>query len=75
MFVLHFSAGFLLTASLRRRRISVYNSLFTVTIPVNYTSDFGELFETTGCEKTYCFAPCYMYFGTCFISGTNKRAK
>jgi hypothetical protein len=32
----HFSGRFLLTASLRRRRISVFISLFTVTVPVNY---------------------------------------
>jgi hypothetical protein len=44
---LHFSGCFLLTASLRRRRKSVYISLFTVAIPVNYTSEFQELLEAT----------------------------
>ena len=38
---------FLLTASLRRRRMSMYISLFTVTIPVNYSSEFRELFGDT----------------------------
>jgi hypothetical protein len=37
--------SFLLTASLRRRRMSVYISLFTVAVTVNYTSEFRELFE------------------------------
>jgi len=41
--VLHFSGRFLLSASLRRRRTSVYISSLTVTIPVNYTSEFREL--------------------------------
>jgi len=31
---------FLLTASLRRRRMTMYISLFTVAVPVNYTSEF-----------------------------------
>jgi len=31
--------------SLRLRRMSVYTSLFIVTFPVNYTSEFGEDFE------------------------------
>jgi len=35
----------LLTSSLRRRRMSMYISLFRVTITVNYTSGFRELFE------------------------------
>jgi len=45
-----FLERFLLTAFLRRRRISVYISLFTVTIPVNYTSEFRERFEATTYE-------------------------
>jgi hypothetical protein len=36
---------FLLTESLRRRRISMYISLFTVAIPVNYTSEFREVLK------------------------------
>ena len=46
MLVLRFSGRFLLTTSLRRRRISLYISLITVAIPANYTSKFWELFET-----------------------------
>jgi len=42
--LLHFSGRFLLTASLRRRRISAHVTLLTVTISVNYTSEFGEIF-------------------------------
>jgi hypothetical protein len=38
---------FLLTASLRRRRMSVHISLFTAAIPVNYTREFRELFKAT----------------------------
>jgi hypothetical protein len=43
--VVHFSELFLLTASLRRRRKSMYISLFTVANSVNYTSEFQERFE------------------------------
>jgi hypothetical protein len=39
LLVLHFSGRFLLTASLRQRRISVYNFAFTVAISVNYISE------------------------------------
>jgi hypothetical protein len=45
-----FWGRFLLTAFLRRRRTSVYISLFTVTVLVNYTSEFRELFEATTYE-------------------------
>ena len=38
LLVFHFSECFLLTTSLRRRRMSVYIYLFTVAIPANYTS-------------------------------------
>jgi hypothetical protein len=56
MLVLRFSLRFLLTTSLRRRRISLYFSLFTVAIPAKYTSKFWELFE----------APAYTnYVSTC----------
>jgi hypothetical protein len=41
----HFSGRLLLTASLRRRRISLYLSLYIVEIPVNYTSQFRKNFE------------------------------
>ena len=50
-----FSGRFLLTASLSRRRMSMYVSLLRVILqqalqqrfPVNYTSDLRECFETT----------------------------
>jgi len=42
-----FFGAFSLTASLRRRRQSMYISLFAATIPVNYTSEFWERFEAT----------------------------
>jgi hypothetical protein len=45
LLVLHFCGHFLLTASLRQRRMSMYIYLFTVVIPVNYTSEFRELSE------------------------------
>jgi hypothetical protein len=40
MLLLYFSEFFLLTASLRRRSVSVYISLFLVSICANYTSEF-----------------------------------
>ena len=40
-----FSGRFLLPASIRRRRMSMSISLPTVSIPVNYTGEFRELFE------------------------------
>ena len=42
-----FRGHFLLTASLRRRMLSMCISLFKIAIPVNYTSEFREIFETT----------------------------
>jgi hypothetical protein len=42
-----FSGRFLLTSSLGRRRMSVRISLFTLAIPVNYTSEFRGPFEVT----------------------------
>jgi len=45
--VLHFFGHFLVTASLRQQRISMYISLFTVTFSVNYISEFQERFEAT----------------------------
>ena len=45
--ILHFSGRFILTASLRERRMSEYISLYTVAITVNYTSEFRESFEAT----------------------------
>jgi hypothetical protein len=42
-----FFGAFLLTTSLRWRRTSVYIYLFRITIPVNYTNEFREHFETT----------------------------
>jgi len=47
MLILHFSGRFLLITSLRRRRMSMSLSLFTVAIPVNYTTEFLELFADT----------------------------
>jgi len=34
-------------ASLRRRRMPMYTSLFTVDIPIKYMSEFLEFFEAT----------------------------
>ena len=45
LLVLHFSRLFLLTASLRRRRMPMYIVLFTAATPVNYTNEFRELLE------------------------------
>ena len=43
--VLHLSGRFLLTASLRRRRMSECISLFTAAFSLNYASEFREHFE------------------------------
>jgi hypothetical protein len=40
-----FGGCFLLTASIRQQRMSLYISLFTVAISVNYTSKLWELSE------------------------------
>jgi len=45
--VLHLLERFILIASLRRRRVSLYVSLFTITISVIYTREFRENFEAT----------------------------
>jgi len=50
-----FSGHFLLTVSVRRRRMSVYNSLFTAVIPLKYTSEFRGLFEATASVFCCCF--------------------
>jgi hypothetical protein len=42
-----FSALFLLTAFLRLRKMSMYRNSPHTGIPVDYTSKFRELFETT----------------------------
>ena len=36
-----------LTVSLRRRGMLMYDSLFTVGIPVNYISEYRDVFEAT----------------------------
>ena len=43
----HFPGRFLLTASLRRRRMSMYISVIIVAVTVNYASEFRERFEAT----------------------------
>ena len=43
----HFYGLFLLTAFLRRQRMSMYRNFPHAGIPVNYTSEFRELFEST----------------------------
>ena len=55
---LHFSGLFLLTTSLRWRRMSVYISLYRTAIPLNYASEFQERFEVTiysSCGSPYTF--------------------
>ena len=47
LLVLHFSGRFLLIASPQRRKMSTYISLFTIAIPVNYTSESPKSFEDT----------------------------
>jgi len=47
MLVLHFLGRFLLSASLKRRRISLYINFPSAAIPVNYSSEFLEIFEAT----------------------------
>jgi hypothetical protein len=45
LLLLHFSRHFLLTASLRRRRLCTYISIFTVSIPVNYKANSGKFWS------------------------------
>jgi hypothetical protein len=54
--ILHCSGCSLLTASLRRRRMSINISVSTVAVPVNYeyTSEFREIFEATMYRPTNC---------------------
>ena len=47
LLVLHFSGRFLLTAFLRRRRISMYKYYPHAVIPVNYNSQIRKIFEAT----------------------------
>ena len=56
----HFLWCVLLTTSLRLRRMSMHISLFTVAIPVNYTSKFRGIFEANTYyirkyTKIYCW--------------------
>ena len=70
MLVLRFSESFLLTTSLRRRRISLYVSLITVSFPANYTSKFWELFEAAeyiGSLK-YLFVYLCLYISVCICT-------
>ena len=50
LLILHVSRSFLPTAPLRRRRMSIYISLFTAAIPVNYTSYCRKRLEATTCH-------------------------
>jgi len=50
LLVLHFLGRFLPIASPQRLMISIYVSLFTVAIPLNYTNEFLGVFETTKYE-------------------------
>jgi hypothetical protein len=45
-----FGGSFLLTASLRRRKNLMYISSFTAVIPINYTSEFREIFKAPMCN-------------------------
>ena len=57
-----FSGRFLLISSLGRRRMSVRISLFTLAIPVNYTSEYRGFFE-------YIYIYIYIYiYNACFLS-------
>ena len=47
LLVLHFSMRFILTASLRRRMLSMYISILIVAVLASYTSDFREIFEAS----------------------------
>ena len=57
LLVLHLSGHSLLTATVRWRRKSMCMSLFTITIPVNYTSELWKLFEanTYSSEASFIF--------------------
>ena len=50
LLVPHFSRNFLLTASLRRRKVSMYISSLKIANPVDYTDEFWEIFQTTTCK-------------------------
>ena len=58
LLVLHFSGSFLLTAALRRRRISTYRYYPHVLIPVNYNNQFRKIFEAA----TYFKGPNSRFF-------------
>ena len=53
MSILHFSRPFLLTSSLRRRRMSQYISLFTAAISVNYTIEWNILKLLRRCQTRW----------------------
>jgi hypothetical protein len=58
------SGRFFLTESLRRRRMSMYIPLLTVAIPVNYTSEFREIFEAAMSNRQsqhICLVLYYLY--------------
>jgi hypothetical protein len=63
MLVLLFSWSFLLTASLRRQKMSMHISLFTVlaagtdtyAISLNYKSEFGEFFKANAYRRLWPF--------------------
>jgi hypothetical protein len=65
LLVLRFSGRFLLTASLRRRRILLYISLITAAIPASYTSKFWELFEAIAYVDSVSTCVC-IYVCTCW---------
>ena len=74
----HLSGPFLLTSSPVRRRMSVCISLFTLAIPVNYTSEFGGHFEVTTCV---CVCVCVFLHvrqqavvTLCIVSGLQGRS-
>jgi len=52
---------FCLTASSRQWRLSIYVSLFTVPIPVDYTNEFQELFAATVdiCRYYWLLSQCF----------------
>ena len=59
-----FLGRFLLTSSLGRRRVSVYISLFTLAIPINYTSEFRGRFEI----YVYIYIFIYLFIYLCGFS-------
>ena len=69
---LHLLGHFLLTASARRRKISMYISLLTAGIPVNYTGQFRGLFEATYLARLVIFLESFAWRRRYYVSSKRR---